>query len=297
MLDPRRVAERIRRRVLAHVVAHGGGYLSQACSSAEILATLYTRIMRLGPSAAPPRPPAFTGVPGPGRPTVTGAAYNGPRGPDLDRFFFSPAHYALVLYCTLVEVGRLAPEALDDYDRDGSTVELIAAEHSPGVEAMPGSLPQALSVAGGVALARKLRGEPGRTFVFMSDGELQEGQTWECLAALAAHHLSAVALYVDVNGQQCDGPTGDAMGVGPLAARLRAFGALVHEVDGHDPEALAAPAAAWPADRPLCVLARTDPCRGVDLLRGRRAKLHYVRIRDDAERDAYRALLAAAETG
>jgi transketolase len=297
MLDPRRVAERIRRRVLAHVVAHGGGYLSQACSSAEILATLYARILRLGPSAAPPRPPAFAGVPGPGRPALTGAAYNGPRAPDLDRLFFSPAHYALVLYCTLVEVGRLAPEALEDYDRDGSTVELIAAEHSPGVEAMPGSLPQALSVAGGVALARRLRGEAGRTFVFMSDGELQEGQAWECLAALAFHRLEGVALYVDVNGQQCDGPTGGVASVEPLAARLRAFGAEVHEVDGHDPHALAAPAAAPRAGRPLVVLARTDPCRGVELLRGRAPKLHYLRFRDDAERDAYRALLAAQEAG
>ncbi|HEY3353414.1 MAG TPA: transketolase [Polyangia bacterium] len=291
-LDPRRVARGIRRRVLGHVVAHGGGYLSQACSAAEILATLYARVLRLGPSLGPARPAPFTGVPGPGRPTRTGAAYHGARAPDLDRLFFSPAHYALVLYAALVEVGRLDAEALDDFNRDGSTVELIAAEHSPGVEAMPGSLPQALSQAGGVALARRLRGEAGRTFVFMSDGELQEGQAWEAMAALAFHGLGGVALYVDVNGQQCDGRTEAVISAEPLAARLRAFGAVVHEVDGHDPDALAAPAAAPPGRAPLVVLAHTDPCRGCALLADRAPRLHYLRFRDDEERAAYAALLA-----
>ena len=80
------------------------------------------------------------------------------RGPDLDRFFFSPVHYSLALYCTLIEVGRLAPEALEQFNRDGSTLEMIGAEHSPGIEVTAGSLSQALSQAGGVALARKLAG-------------------------------------------------------------------------------------------------------------------------------------------
>jgi transketolase len=290
-LDPRRLARALRRRVLTHVVANGGGYLSQACSSAELLATLYARVLRFGPSAGPARPPAFAGVPAPGRPGTSGAAYHGRPAPELDRLFFSPAHYALVLYVALVETGRLAEEALLDFNRDGSTVELIAAEHSPGIEAMPGSLPQALSQAGGVALARKLRGEPGRTFVVLSDGELQEGQTWEAFEALAFHGLDRVVVYVDVNGQQCDGRMAEVMGVEPLAARLRAFGARVHEVDGHDVDALAAPAADPSGTGPLVVLARTDPCRGCAPLTARAPKLHYLRFRDAAERAAYAALL------
>ena len=103
--DVRRVANGIRRRVLGYVIANNGGYLSQACSSAERLATLYGRVMRLGPSEAPMVPGPFVGVPGPGRPDVnTGAGYNGPRAADLDRFIFSPVHYALVLYSTLIRV-------------------------------------------------------------------------------------------------------------------------------------------------------------------------------------------------
>ena len=287
------VAQGIRRRVLAHTVRHRGGYLSQACSSAEILATLYTRVMRLGPSAAPEMPTPFAGVPGPGRPAVTGAAYNGPRTPEGDRFYMSPVHYALVLYATLVEVGRMAPEGLETFNRDGSTVEMIGAEHSPGHEVTAGSLGQCLSQAAGVALARRLRGESGRSWVLMSDGELQSGQTWEAVQAIVHYRLDRLGVYVDVNGQQCDGEMTAVMNVEPLVERLRAFGARALEVDGHDVGALAAAAEGEPDGRPLVVVATTDPCRGVELLEERRPRLHYVRFRDEAERRAYRRLLEA----
>ena len=298
--DPRAqvaaVARALRRRVLEHTLIHNGGYLSQACSAAELLATLYLRVMRLGASQAPLTPRPFAGVPGAANPaSFTGADYNGPRAPDLDRFIFSPVHYALVLYSLLIELGRLAPDALSAFNRDGSTLELIGAEHSPGHEVTAGSLGQALSQAGGIALARRLRGEPGWTWVFMSDGEFQEGQTWEALAALAFHRIGRLGVYVDANAQQCDGPMDGVMGIEPLAARIRAFGAEVHEVDGHDSDALAAPALAartGERDRPLLVIARTDPCRGLDLLRTRAPKLHYVRFKGEDEFSAYRAALA-----
>jgi transketolase len=141
--DTRAVADRIRVRVLDHVLSHNGGYMSQALSSAEIFAMLYTRILRLGPSTAPMIPQPFAGVPGADNPDFfNGGAYNGPKTPEYDRFIFSPAHYALVLYTTLIEVGRLAENGLDQFDKDGSTVEMIGAEHSPGVETTTGSLAQ-----------------------------------------------------------------------------------------------------------------------------------------------------------
>ncbi len=291
--EVRRVADAVRRRVLEHTLTNKGGYLSQACSSAELLATLYLRVMRLGSSTAPLVPRPFAGVPGRGNPhAFTGADYNGPKAPDLDRFIFSPVHYALVLYSLLIELGRLGPDALDDFNRDGSTVELIGAEHSPGHEVTAGSLAQALSQAGGIALARRLRGDTGRVWVFMSDGEFQEGQTWEAFAALAHYRLGRLGVYIDANTQQCDGPMEAVMGIEPLAERLRAFGAEVHEVDGHDPNALATPATdrAMP-DRPLVVIARTDPCRGIELLRERAPKLHYVRFKDEREFRLYRTQL------
>jgi len=285
-------AQGVRARVLKYTLENNGGYLSQACSAAELLTTLYLKAMRLGASVAPAIPEPFPGVPGPDNPHYfTGAGYNGPRRPELDRFFISPVHYALVLYSVLIEVGRMAPGGLYMFNRDGSTVELIGAEHSPGHEVTAGSLGQCLSQAGGIALARKLKGEAGRNFVFMSDGEFQEGQTWEALAALSYHGVDNVLVYIDVNGQQCDGKMEAVMTIAPLKARLESFGARVREVKGHEPEALDAPAALEPDGRPLVVLALTDPCQGIDLLRQRAPKLHYVRFKSDAERAAYRAVL------
>lgn len=288
----RLTAQRIRRRVLKYTLENNGGYLSQACSSAEILSTLYIRAMHLGRSTAPLLPKPFPGAPGPDNPdSFTGADYNGSGEPGQDRFFFSPVHYALVLYSVLIEVGRLAPEGLNHFNQDGSTVELIGAEHSPGHEVTAGSLGQCLSQAGGIALARKLNREKGRNFIFMSDGEFQEGQTWEAIAALSYHGIDNVMIYVDMNGQQCDGKMEDVMTISPLKERLESFGARVREVDGHDPEALNGPARLEHDGRPTVVLALTDPCRGLELLRRRGSKLHYVRFKTTRERAAYEKAL------
>lgn len=290
--EAQRVARGIRRRVLEHILANQGGYLSQACSSAETFATLYTRVMNLGPSQAPLIPPPFPGVPRQGNADyATGALYNGPRAAHLDRFYMSPAHYGLVLYAALIETGRMAPEGLAQFNQDGSSVEMIGAEHSPGMEVTTGSLGQGLSQAMGVALARKLRGETGRTWVLMSDGEFHEGQTWEAMEILHFYKLDKVCIYVDVNGQCCDGKMENVMDLGDLKARLEAFGARVHTVDGHDVEAIAAPASLEPDGRPLVVLCNTDPCRGAEPLRRNAPKLHYLRFKSPEERKLYETLL------
>lgn len=296
--EVKQVARNVRCRVLEHTINNNGGYLSQACSSAETLATLYVKLMNLGPSAAPRIPPAFSGVPSASnRESFTGSLYNGPRAPHLDRFFLSPAHYALVLYALLIEVDRMDPEGLAQFNKDGSTVEMIGAEHSPGMEVTTGSLGQGLSQAAGVALARKLRGETGYTWVYLSDGEFQEGQTWETLQALSFFGLGRVRIYVDVNGQQCDGPTDDVMPLGALKDKLEAFGMSVAEVNGHDPEALAAPALAHDDQRPLIVLAYTDPCKDIELLRQNAPKLHYVRFKSPEEVSRYQAVLDELKGG
>jgi len=273
---------------MEHTLASNGGYLSQACCAAEILATLYLKIMRLGPSAAAAIPGPFPGVPGPHNEAyVTGGQYHGIIDRTSDRFYLSPAHYALVLYAALIEAGRMAPEGLAQFNKDGSTVEMIGAEHSPGFSMMGGALAQTLSQAAGIALARRLKGEEGRVWVFLSDGEFQEGQTWEALASLAFYRLDRVTVYVDVNGQQCDGETKNVMTTEPLGKRIESFGCKALTVDGHDPVALNN-AAELPSDgRALFVLCQTDPCRGIPLLNERRPKLHYVRFTSAEERERY----------
>ena len=291
-------AAAVRRRVLRHTIDNNGGYLSQACSAAEALVALYQRVMQVGPSEGPLVPPPFVSVPGPGAPPLTGAAYNGPQGPEFDRFIFSPVHYALVLYSVLIELGRLGPKALDDFNVDGSRMELIGAEHSPGHEVTAGSLAQGISQALGIAMARQLRGDTGRVWVYMSDGEFQEGQTWEAFAAAAYHGVGALRVIVDVNGQQCDGAMEDVMEVASIAAKLASFGISAVEVDGHDVEALCEAALMETgAEVPHVVLAITDACHGLPILRERTPKLHYVRFKSEDERARYRAVLAELEQG
>ena len=281
------VAAGIRRRVLEHTIRNNGGYLSQACSSAEILATLYVQVMNLGKLDAPLVPQTFPGVPGPSNPNYfTGAAFNGP-SEDRDRFFLSPAQYALVLYATLIETGRMAEEGLLQFNKDGSSVEMIGAEHSPGMETMTGSLGQGISQAAGIAMARKRKGEKGRVFIFMSDGEFQIGQTWEALQAMSFHMLDNIIIYVDVNGFQCDGKMCNVMDIEPLDKRLEAFGSRVLRVNGHDIKRLADAGDLTPDGRPTVVLCDTDAARGLDLLKSRAPKMHYVRFTSPEEKERY----------
>jgi transketolase len=281
------MADRIRLRVFEHVLANNGGYLSQACSSAELLAVLYSGAARLAPLPTPLAPTDFVAVPGPGLPRVSGGDFHGAKSPELDRVIISPAHYALVVYSALIEAGRLDESALASFNVDGSTVEMIGAEHSPGFETTTGSLAQALSTAGGIALARRMKKETGRVFVFMSDGEFQEGQTWEAFQALAFHKLNTVRVIVDVNGGQCDGPMESVMTIEPLAERLEAFGASVDTVDAHDVPALHV-ALTRETERPHVVLAYSNPTKDIPILEERRPSLHYLRFTGSEERDRYR---------
>jgi len=290
--DVRRVAAGIRKRVLEHTIRNNGGYLSQACSSAEIFASLYVKTMKLGATDRPLVPKPFPGVPGPDNPDYfTGAEFNGAKAPDLDRFFLSPAQYALVLYAALIETGRMAEEGLSQFNKDGSSVEMIGAEHSPGMETMTGSLGQGISQAAGVAMARKRQGDSGRVFLFMSDGEFQIGQTWEAIQAMAFHHLDNVIIYVDVNGFQCDGAMETVMNIEPLDKRLASFGCRVMRIKGHDIERLAKAGSLKPDGRPLVVLCDTDACKGIRVLKKRMPKMHYVRFASPEEKSWYAAVL------
>jgi transketolase len=285
------IANRIRLRVLEHVLTNNGGYMSQACSSAELFAALYTRILKLAPSQAPMVPAPFKGVPANDNPLyTTGGIYNGPKTVETDRFIFSPAHYALVLYTTLIEVGRMAPEGLKQFNQDGSSVEMIGAEHSPGCEVTNGSLGQSISQAVGIAIGRRLKGETGRVIVMMSDGEFNEGQTWEAIASMSHYKLDNMLVYVDVNGQCVDGKLNETMNIEPLQSRLEAFGARVFSENAHDLDALVAPSDLNPDGRPTFVLSYSNPTQGLPLLQKRAPKLHYLRFKDEAERESSRAV-------
>lgn len=288
------VALGIRRRVFEHSMRNNGGYLSQACSAAEQLAFLYNEALDLGPPTLPMIPRPFGGVPSADNPDyVTGAGYNGPFAPEHDRLFIAPAHYALVAYATLIETGRMAPEGLEMFNRDGSSVEMIGAEHSPGMEVHNGTLGIGLSTGAGLAWGRKRKGEAGQVCVFMSDGEVQEGQTWEAVQAAAHHGIDNLWAIMDVNRQQCDGAMDSVMTVGDIATKLRDFGAVVVEIDGHDLVAMRQARAEPHEGRPLIILAHTSPYRGMSFLERRFPRLHYVRFKSESERAEMNRAIAA----
>lgn len=275
------VADGIRRLVLAMAIRNNGAYLAQACSAAEILATLYAHSMRLGVSTGEPSPTEFKRVPLPGTDSPWGGAYHGRIDNDCDRLIVSPAHYAGAVYAALALVGRLDEGALAGYARDGSLLELIGAEHSPGFEATTGSLGQGLSIAVGRALGRRLLRRGGRVWVLMSDGELQEGQVWEAIQAAAFHRLGNLIVLLDANGLQVDGPMDQVMRIESIADKLRAFNWSVEEVDGHNIQAIVN-ASELPTTQPRLVICRTQPLKGIDSLQTRGGdKTHYVRLRAD----------------
>lgn len=287
------IALGIRRRVFEHAIRNNGGYLSQACSAAEQLAWLYNEALTLGAPTLPMIPEKFAGVPSADNPGYrTGAGYNGPAGPGFDRLFIAPAHYALVAYATLIETGRMAPEGLAMFNEDGSSVEMIGAEHSPGMEVHNGTLGIGLSTAAGLAWGRRRRGDTGRTWVFMSDGEVQEGQTWEAVQASAHHGIDTLHALMDVNDQQCDGAMASVMAVGDIRAKFIGFGAACVEVDGHDLSAIREAAREPHEGRPLIILARTSPFHAMPILRERFPRLHYVRFRSEEERARMNASIA-----
>ncbi|MCZ7564657.1 MAG: thiamine pyrophosphate-dependent enzyme [Burkholderiales bacterium] len=229
--DLARLATRIRLHAVHMVGIQGFGYLGQALSAAEIFAALYG---------------------------------GGLMRPGWDRFCLSPAHYAVVHYAAAAEVGLLHPEALKSYGRDGTELEAISTERTPLLDLTCGSLAQVISGAIGFALASRYAKDDRRVFALLSDGEMEEGQTWEA-AMFAAHHaLDRLAVVIDANNSQVDGQVNSVTTLEPLADKWRAFGWRALEVDGHDADALVASMQSTASERkPLVVIGRTQILGGL----------------------------------
>jgi transketolase len=255
----RRRAARIRLHAARMVARHGQGYLGQALSAAEIFSALFARLE------------------------------------ERDRFVLSPGHYVIALYASLVEWGRLPADALEDYGRDGSELEAISSERTPGVDVACGSLGQGLSAGVGLALSARLKGSPHQTYVFVSDGELQEGQVWEAAMFAAHQRLARVVAIVDCNNSQVDGAMDTVMRIEPIEEKWRAFGWSVLPVDGHDLEQLlgALDTARAGDERPTVILARTDITRGLSFLRGSR-DAHFVKLPPELAAQAFEELAHAS---
>ena len=164
----------------------------------------------------------------------------------------------VVFYAVAVELGLLPRAELERYGLDGAPLEAISTERTPLIDLNCGSLGQGLSGAIGLALAARFAREDRRTFAFLSDGELEEGQVWEAAMFAAHHRLGELTVLLDANNSQVDGTIASVTSLDPMADKWRAFGWHVHDVDGHDVAALVHALNDRVADRPVIVIARTD---------------------------------------
>ena len=231
--DPRELALRIRLRAVRMVAPRGFGYLGQALSSAELVA----------------------------------AAFACAR-PGVDRLVCSPGHYIIGPFAAAAELGLLEEAAVSSYGQNGSPFEAIGTERSPVVDYTCGSLGQGLSASVGFALADRFRGSDARIFTMISDGELEEGQVWEAALFAAHHRLGRLAVLLDANNSQVDGPVDSITTLEPIAAKWSSFGWHVQDLDGHDVAAVCAALAEAEAqpDLPSVLVCRTSTGHGLDSL-------------------------------
>ncbi len=249
----RQRAHSIRRHVLHMAEIVGQGYVGQGLGIADLLATLYFGELRHDPK--------------------------NPTWPDRDRFVLSIGHYAIGLFAALAEAGVLPLAELDTYGADGSRLEMSAPETTPGVELTGGSLGHGLTQSVGMALGLRLDGKSARVFNLLSDGECQEGSTWEAAMAGAHHGLGNLFAFIDCNNQQADGPPAKVMGLEPLHKKWDAFGWHTQRIDGNAPAAILAALVAAKAvpDRPHAIVLDTLMGRGVALFE-QREKNHFIRV-------------------
>jgi len=259
------ISARHRKMLLDVTYRTGGAYLAQALSGIDMMTALFYRYISSRPQE--------------------------PEWPDRDRFLLSPGHYALPLYVVLADQQYFPGELLFTFKENGSPLELASHRGTvPGVEVTGGSLGQVLSVAVGMALHAKMRGMRHRVFVFMSDGEQDEGSIWEAAASAAHFGLDNITAVIDKNGFQVDGPTREVMNMESLADKYRSFGWQVREGDGNSMgeivealDSLVLPSRsdiepeAWHRRVPGIFIGSTVRGKGVSFMEGNPA-YHYTRL-------------------
>ena len=266
-------AYRIRRYALRMGEVQGQGYIGQALGLADALAVAYGHAMNYRPED--------------------------PEWEGRDRFLLSHGHYAIAHYAALIEAGVLPEDELETYGSDDSRLPMSGmASYTPGMEISGGSLGQGLIIGVGMALGLRLKGNPAFVYNSMSDGELDEGSTWEAAMSAAHHGLGNLICMVDINNQQADGPSSQILKFEPIADKWAAFGWHVQRVNGND---IAAVLAAFDAARqhtqaqPRVILLDTLMGKGVPFLE-QREKNHFIRV-DPPEWQQALAILDAQHAG
>jgi transketolase len=242
-IDTKRLAQRVRIHAVNMTSRGGSSHVGAALSIADVLAVLYGGVLNVDPK--------------------------NPRKIDRDRFILSKGHAGAAVYATLAEIGFFPVEKLATHYQDGSELSgHVSHKGIPGVEFSTGSLGHGLSVGVGMAYSAKLKCQPQRVFVLLSDGECDEGSNWEAILFAAHHRLDNLVAIVDYNKIQSLAPVADTLALEPFADKWRSFGWSVVEADGHDHGKLLHAFRQMSAtpNQPTCLLAHTTKGKGVSFM-------------------------------
>jgi transketolase len=260
-------AYRIRRNALRMGKVQGQGYIAQALGIADVLAVSYFHALRYRP--------------------------DDPEWEGRDRFLLSIGHYAIALYAALIEAGILSEGEIETYGADDSRLPMSGmAAYTPGMEITGGSLGHGLPIAIGFALALKRKNSKSFVYNLFSDGEVDEGATWEAAMSAGSFKLDNLIGIVDVNNQQADGPSTKVLCFEPLGPKFEAFGWHVQRVNGNDIDALVEAfdtARALSEPKPRIIICDTKMAKGVPFLEQRESN-HFLRVEPDEWQKAIQIL-------
>jgi transketolase len=267
-MEPNQLPEfsaRIRVNALRMVHSAKASHIASALSICDVLAVLYGKVMNFDAT--------------------------NPAAPERDRMILSKGHACVAVYSTLAECGFFPKEQLATYGEDFSWLMNHISHKVPGVEFSTGALGHGLPFGVGKALSARLTGQTWRTFVVLSDGEMDEGSNWEALMFASHHRLDSLVAIIDYNKLQSLDTVANTLGLEPLGEKLEAFGAAVREVDGHHHGQLIEAMTHTTPGKPTVVVAHTVKGKGVSFMENR-VEWHY---KSPSDEQLHQALLELGE--
>ncbi len=257
----RKTAADLRADLIEMIPAGKVGHLGGSSSIMDVTAALYFKHMRV---------------------------YSDPKDPRRDRCVFSKGHAVLAQYAAFAELGYVSREDLKKVKTlDGTLQGHPDMDHTPGIEAVTGSLGQGLSVSLGMALGLRLDGSSSRVYCIVGDGEMDEGQIWEAAMAAAAYHADNLTAVIDRNGVQATDAVAKVLPNEKIREKWEAFGWNAIEIDGHDMQQIleALDAAKACRGKPTAIIANTVKGKGFPFAEGK-AAYHNAAMTEDEYREA-----------
>lgn len=260
------ISNHIREDIISMLVEAGSGHSAGPLGMADIFASFYFYILNHNPKK--------------------------PNWEERDRLILSNGHICPVQYSALARAGYFPLKDLNTLRKFGSGLQGHPHRGSlPGVETTSGPLGTGLSQAIGVALSARMDNKKHRVYCLMSDGELEEGNTWEAFMFAGKNKLNNLTVVIDRNNIQIDGYTEDVMPIEPLRDKLEAFGWNVIDVDGHNIEEFIGSIFEAKAvyEKPTVIIAHTIPGKGVDFME-KKYQWHGISPNKDQAKEALKQL-------